>query len=407
MPLRTFQSRAHSPGSRENRSGRNVGIPASVASIDADLSGQCCDIRGTRLDQQCGAARPEQADVLGQAGFAFDGSQRRAVGEFDGSDGRGLQQRDRSTRGLEIIEEDERARLVRVVRDRGVGDFADESERAFGADHEMREDVERILEVDERVQAVARRVLQPELVADARRERRVAAHPTRHRVERTGKPGFALEERGAARGIARVEHRPAGKHDAQSGQRVVAVLRGAAAHPARVVGGDAADHCGIDGRRVGPDLAAETRQPAVRHRTDHTGLQGNGLRRGTDFAAPPVVPEHHQHRIGDRLTRKARARRAKRDRRARARAVAEQAHDVGLALDHDDDFRHQPIEAGVGAPGQQAQRVGDEPIFGYVRRREVAEPVVRRWQCPVRPPVTRRQHRSALAGTPISARPWP
>ena len=49
-------------------------------------------------------------------------------------------------------------------------------------------------------------------------------------------------------------------------------------------------------------------------------------------------------------------------------AVAEQAHHFLLALDHDDDLRHEPIEARVGAPGQQPQRIGDQAIVRDERR---------------------------------------
>ncbi len=67
--------------------------------------------------------------------------------------------------------------------------------------------------------------------------------------------GQALEQVGALRGkgvaagcIACVEHRAVGQHDAHPGHRVVTVLRRAAAHATGVVGGDAADHRGVDAR---------------------------------------------------------------------------------------------------------------------------------------------------------------
>ncbi len=46
------------------------------------------------------------------------------------------------------------------------------------------------------------------------------------------------------------------------------------------------------------------------------------------------------------------------------RAGREQAPHLVLALDHDHDRGHQPVEAGVGAPGEQAQRIGDQPLAG-------------------------------------------
>jgi hypothetical protein len=271
-------------------------------------------------------------------------------------------------RGLEIVEEDERARLVGVIRHGDVRDLAQESERAFGADHEMREHVDGILEVGERIQAVPRRVLQPELVADARREGFVGARGARQRVQLADQPGLALDERRAARGVARVEHRSSSEHDSQTGERVVAVLGRPAAHAARIVGGDAAYHRRVDRRRIRTDLAAEGGEPPVRRRPDDTGLQGDRLRVVAELTAAPAIPEQHQNRIGDGLSRQARACRAKGDRRAKVRAVTEQPYDVVLAVHDDDDLRHEPIEACVRTPGEQAQGIGDQAVGGDVRR---------------------------------------
>ena len=174
-----------------------------------------------------------------------------------------LSARHRAARGLEVVEQDQRARLVGVLRDRAVGDLADEAERALRADHQVREDVDRIVEVDQRVEAVAGRVLHPELVPDARGQRGVVAR-ARARAARARARAPAVRAANAARLAASrgVEHRAVGEHDAHAGQRVVAVLRRAAAHAARVVGGDAADHRGVDRRRVGADLAAEAARAA-------------------------------------------------------------------------------------------------------------------------------------------------
>ena len=46
--------------------------------------------------------------------------------------------------------------------------------------------------------------------------------------------------------------------------------------------------------------------------------------------------------------------------------------DFVLALDDDGDRGHEPIEARVGAPGQQPQRIGDQPIGRDERRRQLA-----------------------------------
>ena len=214
----------------------------------------------TRFDEQRRAARPQRTDGRGQARLVFDGAQRRAVGEFHGGHRCALQPRDGAAGGPEIVEEDQCARLVGVLGYRAIGDLADESERAFGADHQVREHVDRILEVDQRIQAVARRVLHSELVPDARRERSLSRARRASASRRAHEIALLREKRGAACRVARIEHRAVGEHDAHARQRVIAVLRGSAAHSARVVGGDAADHRRVDRRRVGTDLAAERRR---------------------------------------------------------------------------------------------------------------------------------------------------
>ena len=194
IPLRTFHSRAHSPGSVEKRTSPASGSAASAVSIARICSASATRSRRARFDEQRRAVGAERSDALRQARLALDRAQRRAVGELDRGHRRALEQRDGAARGLEIVEQDQRARLVGVVGDGRVGDLADESERAFGADHQMREHVDRVVEIDQRVQAVAGRVLHPELVADPRRERFVAARRAGERVERADELGLRARE---------------------------------------------------------------------------------------------------------------------------------------------------------------------------------------------------------------------
>ena len=81
---------------------------------------------------------------------------------------------------------------------------------------------------------------------------------------------------------------------------------------------------------------------------------------GGDFDLAPAVAEQHQHRVADGLAREAGAGGAEGDRRLQPRAACEHAADFALVLDDDDELRHQPVEAGVRAPGEQAQRIVDQ-----------------------------------------------
>ena len=360
--MRTFQSAAASAGSVAKRSGVNESEAVELGGDRVDLDGERCRRRRARLDQQGRAVLGERAQPLGHAGLVLHRVQRRAVEQLDRDDGRLLQARHGAARGLEPVEQDQRARLVGVLLDGLVGDLADEAERSFRADHQVGEDVDRVGEVDQRVQAVAGRVLEPELVADARGERRVLARRPRQLAEALDELGPQLRELGPARRVARVEHRAVGEDDAQAGERVVAVLRRAAAHAAGVVGGDAADHRGVDRGRIRADLPAQRSEPAIGRGADHARLERDRCAVGGDLDAAPAVAEHDQDGVADRLAGEARPGGAERHRRAQAGAAGEHAAKLGLVVDDDEELGNQAVEARVGSPREQAQRVDDEPL---------------------------------------------
>ena len=105
-----------------------------------------------------------------------------------------------------IREENQRARLERVFDDGMVGDARDEAERAFRADHQVTEDVERVFVIDQRVQAVAGGVLDLELVADALGEPCICARVAAEAVDFAEQRAVALLEGGYAGGVFAVEH---------------------------------------------------------------------------------------------------------------------------------------------------------------------------------------------------------
>ena len=54
-----------------------------------------------------------------------------------------------------------------VLLHRVIGDFGDETQRAFRADHQMLENLEGVLVIDQRVEAVTAGVFDLEFIADA------------------------------------------------------------------------------------------------------------------------------------------------------------------------------------------------------------------------------------------------
>ena len=369
MPLRTFQSAAASAGSVAKRSGVASANAPSSATMASILTASAAAVAARVSTSSAAPSAGQRAQRLGHAGLVLHRAQRGAVEQLDRGDRRLLQSRHRAARGLEVVEQDQRARLVRVLLDRPVRDLADEAERSFRADHQVGEDVDRIAEVDQRVQAVAGGVLEPELVADARGERRVLARRPRQLGQALDELGPQPRELGAARRVARVEHRAVGEDDAQAGERVVAVLRRAAAHAARVVGGDAADHRGVDRRRVRADLAAQRREPAIGDGADHAGLQGD--RAPSAATSMPRQPSPSMTRTEsltawpERLVPAAR----KVTGVPQARAAGEHAAQLVLVVDDDEELGDQAVEARVGSPREQAQRVGDEALGRQGRRR--------------------------------------
>ena len=196
MPLRTFHSAADSAASVVKRSGVASASVDSGSADGVDLQRQ----RGRRSRRGSPPAarrrRPAAArSVCRHARLVLHRAQRGAVQQFDRGHRRVLEQADRAAGGFEMVEQDQRAGLVRMLFDREVADLADEAERAFRADHQVRQDVHRIIEIDERVQAVAGGVLHAELVADAAGECRVLARRARQFGQPRGQLGPLLQRR--------------------------------------------------------------------------------------------------------------------------------------------------------------------------------------------------------------------
>ncbi len=59
------------------------------------------------------------------------------------------------------------------------------------------------------------------------------------------------------------------------------------------------------------------------------------------------------------------------------RTRREQANDLVLAFEHDDDHRREPIKTRVRSPRQQAQEIGDQSLVGNEGRGIALQRVVR------------------------------
>ena len=169
----------------------------------------------------------------------------------------------------------------------------------------MGQDLQRILEVDHRIEAVTGGVLDPVLVTDARGQGSVGSCGGAEPRQFTQQVGMADPEAGDAGFVLGIEQAAIGQQEAHSDQRLVTVLRGAAAHARGVVGGNTADLAGIDRGRIGADLALEWRQPGVHFAAYHRRPHSHSGRIRSDLAAGKALADQDQQTVSHRLTRQA------------------------------------------------------------------------------------------------------
>ena len=117
--------------------------------------------------------------------------------------------------------------------------------------------------------------------------------------------------------------------------------------------------------------------PPILQAPIEAGLQADDFSVIGDIDAGPAIAQHRQHRIRHRLAGQAGAGGADGDGRAEALALGEQRGDLGLGLDHGDQLRGQPVETGIGAIGEPAQGVADQPGRGDMGRERLGERVMR------------------------------
>ncbi len=95
---------------------------------------------------------------------------------------------------LEALEEQQRRRALGIEGHRVQHDVGDEAERALGAHEQVREDGQRIVEVDEGVDPIAGHALDRELLLDQRHEVSVGARLVAQRRQALGEVGALAGE---------------------------------------------------------------------------------------------------------------------------------------------------------------------------------------------------------------------
>ena len=112
------------------------------------------------------------------------------------------------------------------------------------------------------------------------------------------------------------------------------------------------------------DIAGEFGEDAVGVAADHTRLQADPVGLVKDPEVGPAPAQAHQDGIADRLARQAGAGGPEGDRQLQPACFPEDALHLEFVLDIDDDFRNEPVKAGIRAVSDGAQRIDDEPVSG-------------------------------------------
>ena len=330
----------------------------------SDLAVDARAVGGADFDQQRRRLFAQFADHRRQARLVFDRVQRWPVEQFDGGDRLWLEADDGFAGRTDVWEEHQCRSFARVFDNGLVGDPGNEAKGALGADHQMSEDVEGVFVIDQRIEAVAGGVLDLELVADAFGQLGVVACVAAQAFQFAKQDGVGFGKGIAAQRVLGIEHGAVGQHHAQAGQRLVAVLRGAAAHAGGVVGGNAANFGRADGCRVRPDFFAMRRQPTIDLAPDDPRPDAHFLRIGRQLVGGKAFTDQRQNAVTDRLPGEAGAGRTESHRRPVGVGCGQHGFGVVFGFDDRDHLRNQPVEAGVGAIRQTAQFVGDDLVFG-------------------------------------------
>ncbi|MND98602.1 hypothetical protein D3C80_909620 [compost metagenome] len=208
------------------------------------------------LDQQGAGSQVQRLDKVRQTGLARHRAKGAPIHQLHRRHRRSFKARGGQTRLLRIPEHQQSRGLVGVFGHCIEHHLGDKAEGPLRANHQVGEDIDRVLMVEQSIDGIAGGVLEPVLVANFGGKLGVRQHFGAQGRE----PGQQLRARGrkggAAVGIAAVQHGTIGQQQGHGVQSVVAVVGGAAAHAARVVGGDAAKLAGVDRRRIRPNLAA-------------------------------------------------------------------------------------------------------------------------------------------------------
>mmetsp|Transcript_2069 Transcript_2069/g.5541 ORF Transcript_2069/g.5541 Transcript_2069/m.5541 type:complete len:216 (-) Transcript_2069:428-1075(-) len=183
----------------------------------------------------------------------------------------------------------------------------------------------------------------------------------------------ALHERRPRRLVRGVQNGAVEQDDAHILERVVRVLRHAAAHARGVVGDDSANHAAVNAAWIRPDfvlllVSARTsvrRKQSVDLPTDEARLDGDLLSISVDGVVAEVVArvrQLHEHAVGDRLAGQRRSRGTEGDGCLVLVRLDENLRHLILVVHLDNYFGNEAVERRVRSVRIRSHGVRDDPL---------------------------------------------
>ncbi len=321
------------------------------------------------LDEQGGVLDDvEGAQLVRRLRVALCHPQARRVEQLHRGESRVDERPQRRRRVCEAREDQQPGRALRQHGQSVEGGLRDECEGALRPDHEVLQDVERVVVVEEGVQAVAHRVL--DRVQPGERRHRVGVRP--HPVAQPEQPVVDLGFLGTQplrriRG-ARVDHGSRRQHQHRRRQGAIGVGVGAARHARRVVGHDAADRAGDLGSGIRAELAPEAREPCVDRPDGRSRLRTHRPALVADRHTPERAARVDQDSGRPGLTRQARAAGTEGHRNPVLPSRGEDARDLGDVGGDRDRAGRQDVVGGVVRAGQPIDRACPHICAGLAER---------------------------------------
>ena len=276
---------------------------------------------------------------------------RHALQFLAHADGRGVHELQRRSARIQQIRQCAR-RGIQVVedRDRGGGELGnrhsaedslgDEGEGSLGADEQVLEELDRLVEVEEGVQAVAHRVLQPEVAADDVHGLRVVVDPAAQALQSLHELRLLGLELRVGVLVRSVDHRAGRQYERHGFERAVRVEFGATRHAGRVIRDDAADGRSRARGRVRSKLVAPQLQARIDLADCRARLHAHALALVEDLDVFEVAAGIDQNAVTRGLTGQGCAAGAQRHRLSIARGGFEHRGDLGRVFRDDDGLRH-------------------------------------------------------------------